>query len=93
MLVINQWEESGNVRMQNSTKIIVALATLSGYGSYPFRKKLVHKPTKLDHQAMVASPSTGTITGKQLAQALVGAPVVVDVANTPFRKGGDLGRL
>src|SRR5215472_10089446 len=37
------------------------------------------------HQVVAASPSTGvnTITGEGVAQALVGARVVVDVANAP----------
>ncbi|EFH84033.1 NmrA family protein [Ktedonobacter racemifer DSM 44963] len=58
-------------------------------------KKLVNKLRELGHQVVAASPSTGvnTITGEGLAQALVGAQVVVDVANAPFRKVGDLGRL
>ena len=64
-------------------------------GSGLTEKKLVHKLTKLGHQVVAASPSTGvnTITGEGLAQALVGAQVVVDVANAPFRKVRDLGRL
>ncbi len=64
-------------------------------GSGLIEKKLVHKLTKFGHQVVAASPSTGvnTITGEGLAQALVGAQVVVDVANAPFRKVGDLGRL
>src|SRR5246500_246405 len=54
-------------------------------GSGLIGKKLVHKLTKLGHQVVAASPSTGvnTITGEGLAQALVGAQVVVDVANAP----------
>jgi len=37
------------------------------------------------HEVLAASPSTGvnTLTGKGLAEALVGADVVVDVANSP----------
>ena len=54
-------------------------------GSGLIGTKLVHKLTKLGHQVVAASPSTGvnTITGEGLAQALVGAQVVVDVANAP----------
>jgi uncharacterized protein YbjT (DUF2867 family) len=39
----------------------------------------------LGHEAVAASPNTGvnTITGEGLAQALAGADVVVDVANSP----------
>ncbi|EFH82567.1 SDR family oxidoreductase [Ktedonobacter racemifer] len=48
-------------------------------------KKLVKQLRERDHQVMAASPSTGvnTITGEGLAQALVGAQVVVNVANAP----------
>lgn len=58
-------------------------------------RKLVNELTKFSHQVVVASLSTGinTITGEELAQALVGAHVVINVANVPFRKVGDLGRL
>ncbi|GHO68120.1 hypothetical protein KSC_070120 [Ktedonobacter sp. SOSP1-52] len=64
-------------------------------GSGFIGKKLVNTLHELGHQLVAASPSTGanTITGEGLAQALVGAQVVVDVANAPFRKVGDLGRL
>ena len=39
-----------------------------------------------DHQVVAASPSTGvnTITAESLAQALVGAQVVLDMENTPL---------
>src|ERR1700751_3709282 len=38
------------------------------------------------HEVMAASPSSGvnTLTGEGLAEALAGAQVVVDVANSPF---------
>lgn len=54
-------------------------------GSGLIGKKLVHKLRERGHQVVAASPSTGvnTITGEGLAQALVGAQVVVDVANAP----------
>ncbi|GCE20089.1 SDR family oxidoreductase [Dictyobacter kobayashii] len=54
-------------------------------GSGLIGKKLVNKLRELGHQVVPASPSTGvnTITGEGLAQALVGAQVVVDVANAP----------
>jgi putative NADH-flavin reductase len=64
-------------------------------GSGHIEKKLLSKLTKPGHQGVAASPSTGviTITSEGLAQALVGAQVVVEGANVPFRKVGDLGRL
>ncbi|GHO47811.1 SDR family oxidoreductase [Ktedonospora formicarum] len=54
-------------------------------GSGLIGKKLVSKLREHNHQVIAASPSTGvnTITGEGLAQALVGAQVVVDVVNAP----------
>lgn len=48
-------------------------------------KKLVDKLRALGHEALAASPNTGvdTLTGRGLAEALVGASVVVDVSNSP----------
>lgn len=47
--------------------------------------KLVKLLTVRGHEAVAASPNTGvnTLTGEGLAQALAGAQVVVDVANSP----------
>jgi uncharacterized protein YbjT (DUF2867 family) len=47
--------------------------------------KVVEKLTQKGHEAIAAAPSTGvnTITGEGLAEALAGAQVVVDVANSP----------
>jgi uncharacterized protein YbjT (DUF2867 family) len=46
--------------------------------------KLVSKLRELGHEVVAASPSSGvnTITGEGLAEALAGAQVVVDVANS-----------
>jgi uncharacterized protein YbjT (DUF2867 family) len=48
-------------------------------------KKLVNYLRQRGHDAVAASPSSGvnTLTGEGLAEALVGASVVVDVANSP----------
>jgi uncharacterized protein YbjT (DUF2867 family) len=48
-------------------------------------KKLVSNLRALGHDAVPASPGTGvnTITGQGLKEALAGADVVVDVANSP----------
>ena len=48
-------------------------------------KQLVQNLRQLGHTAVPASPSTGvnTLTGAGLAEALAGADVVVDVANSP----------
>lgn len=47
--------------------------------------KLVNNLRQLGHQVVAASPRSGinTITGEGLANALTGAQVVVDVANSP----------
>jgi uncharacterized protein YbjT (DUF2867 family) len=47
--------------------------------------KLVNKLRQLDHEVVAASPNTGvnTITGEGLPEALSGAEIVVDVANSP----------
>jgi uncharacterized protein YbjT (DUF2867 family) len=54
-------------------------------GSGLIGTKLVNKLRQLDHEVVAASPSSGvnTITGEGLAEALAGAQVVVDVANSP----------
>ncbi|GHO60429.1 SDR family oxidoreductase [Ktedonobacter robiniae] len=54
-------------------------------GSGLIGKKLVKQLRERGHEAVAASPSTGvnTITGEGVAQALVGAQVVVDVTNAP----------
>lgn len=47
--------------------------------------KVVSKLVEAGHQAIAAAPNTGvnTITGEGLAEALTGADVVVDLANSP----------
>ncbi len=47
--------------------------------------KLVNKLRRSGHEVVAASPASGvnTITGEGLAEALAGAQVVVDVANSP----------
>jgi uncharacterized protein YbjT (DUF2867 family) len=47
--------------------------------------KVVEKLTRQGHEVVAAAPNTGvnTITGEGLTEALAGAEVVVDVANSP----------
>lgn len=54
-------------------------------GSGLIGSKVVKNLLQRGHEVVAASPSTGvnTITGEGLAEALVGAQVVVDVANAP----------
>src|SRR5207247_11057607 len=65
--------------MDNKMKIVVVGGTgLIG-------TKLVNNLRQRGHEVVAASPSTGvnTLTGEGLAEALAGAQVVVDVANSP----------
>jgi uncharacterized protein YbjT (DUF2867 family) len=52
--------------------------------------KVVSRLLETGHQAIAAAPNTGvnTITGQGLAEALAGAEVVVDVANSPSFEAG-----
>src|SRR2546426_7962104 len=54
-------------------------------GSGLIGKKVVMNLRQHGHEVVAASPSSGvnTVTGEGLAQALAGAQVVVDVANSP----------
>ncbi|MCI0437636.1 MAG: NAD-dependent epimerase/dehydratase family protein, partial [Chloroflexi bacterium] len=54
-------------------------------GSGLIGKKLVNNLRQRGHEVVAASPSSGvnTLTGEGLAEALTGAQVVVDVANSP----------
>src|SRR5687768_15078903 len=54
-------------------------------GSGLIGSKLVNKLRQLGHEVVAASPASGvnTITGEGLDEALKGAQVVVDVANSP----------
>jgi uncharacterized protein YbjT (DUF2867 family) len=54
-------------------------------GSGLIGTKLVNKLRQRGHEVVAASPATGinTMTGEGLAEALAGAQVVVDVANSP----------
>ena len=54
-------------------------------GSGLIGSKLVNRLRQQGHEVLAASPSVGvnTITGEGLAEALAGAEVVVDVANSP----------
>lgn len=59
-------------------------------GSGLIGSKLAVRLRSGGHEVVAASPSTGvdTLTGKGLSEALVGAQVVVDVANSPSFEDG-----
>ena len=52
---------------------------------WPHRFNVVSRLQKRGHEVIAASPKTGinTITGEGLTDALIGAQVVVDLANSP----------
>ena len=54
-------------------------------GSGLIGTKLVSRLRQKGHEVLAASPNSGvnTVTGEGLAEALAGAQVVVDVANSP----------
>jgi uncharacterized protein YbjT (DUF2867 family) len=54
-------------------------------GSGPIGTKVVNRLRQKGHEVVAASPNSGvnTITGEGLAEALAGAQVVVDLANSP----------
>lgn len=61
-------------------------------GSGLIGSKLVARLRERGHEVLPASPNTGvnTLTGEGLAQALAGAQVVVDVANSPSFADADV---
>src|SRR5213593_1878666 len=65
--------------MEKNMKIVII------GGSGLIGKKVVKNLRQRGHKVVAASPSSGvnTLTGEGLAEALVGASVVVDVANSP----------
>ena len=48
--------------------------------------KVVEKLKQKGHEAIAAAPNTGvnTITGEGLKEAMAGAQVVIDLANSPY---------
>jgi uncharacterized protein YbjT (DUF2867 family)/quercetin dioxygenase-like cupin family protein len=70
---------SRNKRIDNHMKIVVI------GGSGLIGKKVVNNLREKGHEVVAAAPSSGvnTLTGEGLAEALAGAQVVVDVANSP----------
>lgn len=77
-------EKSENQGIINKTRPIRMKIVVIG-GSGLIGTKLVNKLRQLGHEVVAASPASGvnTITGEGLAQALAGAQVAVDVANSP----------
>src|SRR3989475_10031164 len=65
-------------RIKNMKIVVIGGSGLIG-------KKLVKNLRQQGHEVVAASPSSGVnaVTGEGLAQALAGAHVVVDVANSP----------
>jgi uncharacterized protein YbjT (DUF2867 family) len=64
-------------------RFILKIVVIGGSGL--IGKKLVKNLREQGHEVVAASPSSGvnTLTGEGLAEALAGAQVVVDVANSP----------
>src|SRR5262249_60581589 len=78
----SRWDLGRNAKssMKGEAMKIVVIGGTGLIGS-----KVVSKLTQLGHEVLAAAPNTGvnTITGEGLAEALEGAQVVVDLANSP----------
>src|SRR5262245_43106273 len=68
---------------RQTRRFILKIVVIGGSGL--IGKKLVKNLREQGHEVVAAAPSTGvnTLTGEGLAEALTGAQVVVDVANSP----------
>src|SRR5436305_2187949 len=68
---------------RNPREISMKILVIGGSGL--IGKKLVASLTRMGHEAVAASPSSGVnaLTGEGLAEAFAGAQVVVDVSNSP----------
>jgi uncharacterized protein YbjT (DUF2867 family) len=79
VVAANIGREVSMLKQQSAKKIVVI------GGSGLIGTKLVSKLRALGHEVNAASPSSGvnTVTGEGLAEALAGADIVVDVANSP----------
>src|SRR5437868_2551738 len=67
----------------NDDGVVMKIVIIGGTGL--IGSKTVERLRKKGHEVVASSPSTGvnTLTGEGLAEALTGARVVVDVANSP----------
>jgi uncharacterized protein YbjT (DUF2867 family) len=72
-----------NVSVELFQGVVMKVVVIGGTGLVG--SKLVARLTETGHEAVAASPKSGvdTLTGEGLAEALVGADVVVDVSNSP----------
>jgi uncharacterized protein YbjT (DUF2867 family) len=79
-MVAMKSDPSSTKRVSNDAIKIVVVG-----GSGLIGKKVVNNLRQLGHEVVAASPSSGvnTLTGEGLAEAMAGAQVVVDVANSP----------
>jgi uncharacterized protein YbjT (DUF2867 family) len=72
-----------NIKTEGDMNKKIKIVVIGGTGL--IGTKLVNNLRQRGHEAVAASPSSGvnTLTGEGLAEALEGAQVVVDVANSP----------
>ena len=79
------WGHNRDAMKNNSSHPNKSLKIVVIGGSGLIGSKLTTRLRQLGHEVNPASPSSGvnTLTGEGLAQALAGADVVVDVANSP----------
>src|SRR6476660_2666138 len=84
MWICPKCKEASKITSNHQTGENMKIVIIGGSGL--IGKKLVNNLRQRGHEVVPASPSSGvnTITGEGLAAALVGAQVVVDVANAPL---------
>src|SRR5438876_11972108 len=93
-LIVRRWRSHGWRRLtavtnsaptcgRQTRRFAMKIVIIGGSGL--IGKKLVNNLGQHGHEVVAASPSSGvnTLTGEGLAEALAGAQVVVDVANSP----------
>lgn len=84
------WGHNPSVMKNTSQSQTKTLKIVVIGGSGLIGTKLTTKLRQLGHEVVAASPASGvnTVTGEGLANALAGAQVVVDVANSPSFEDG-----
>src|SRR5690348_12796580 len=89
-MVTEYLTRTGRVRVEFRTRVVrvaeayeMKVVVVGGTGQ--IGRRLIRALTAQGHEAIAASPSAGvdTITGEGLAEALVGAQVVVDTTDSP----------
>jgi uncharacterized protein YbjT (DUF2867 family) len=82
------WRQKNSQEGNELRRLVISMRIVVIGGTGLIGSKVVEKLRANGHEAVAAAPKTGvsTLTGDGLAEALKGAPVVVDVSNAPSRE-------